>query len=180
MDNTALFRQGSTHAQPNLLLRNEDGRRFREVGRLPTVRGGPDKVGRGLAAADYDNDGDLDLLVTYNGGTTDLLRNDGGHARHALHVQLISRASAPNGIGARVVVTAGGRTLLRDVKAGSSYLSQNDTRVHVGLDRATAAERLEVHWPAGTRETFENVAADQILTIREGEGIVARRPMSRP
>jgi hypothetical protein len=179
MDNTALFRQGSTHAQRNLLLRNEDGRRFREAGTLPTSRDARDKVSRGLAAADYDNDGDLDLLVTNNGDRIDLLRNDGGNARHALHVQLVARGSAPNGVGARVSATVGSRTLLRDVKAGSSYLAQNDTRVHFGLDRAAAVETLTVAWPAGSTEVFRNVAANQILTIREGEGIVARRPLNR-
>jgi enediyne biosynthesis protein E4 len=184
MDNTTLFRQGSTHAQPNLLLRNEDGRRFRGAGVLPTAGGAgsatPHKVSRGLAAADYDNDGDLDLLVTNNGDRVDLLRNDGGHRRHALLIQLVARSSAPNGIGARVVATAGSRTLVRDVKAGSSYLSQHDTRVHIGLDLADVVERLEVQWPAGTTEVFRNVPANQILTIREGSGIVARQPLNRP
>ena len=184
MDNTTLFRQGSTHAQPNLLLRNEDGRRFRGAGTLPTAGGTapatPHKVSRGLAAGDYDNDGDLDLLVTNNGDRPDLLRNDGGHRRHALHIQLVARTSAPNGIGARVVATAGPRTLVRDVKAGSSYLSQHDTRVHLGLDQANAVERLEVYWPSGTTEVFRNVPANQILTVREGSGIVARRPLNRP
>jgi hypothetical protein len=179
MDDTAQFRQGSTHAQPNLLFHNEDGRHFRPAGRLPTSRNTPDKVSRGLAAADFDNDGDLDLLVTNNGDRVDLLRNDGGNARNALLIQLVAKKSAPNGIGARVIATVGSRTLVREVKAGSSYLSQSDTRVHVGLDHAAAAERLEVHWPAGSTEVFSNVAANQILTIREGEGIVARKPLNR-
>jgi hypothetical protein len=180
IDNTALFRQGSTHAQPNLLLHNEDGRHFRAVGKLSGNT--PDKVSRGLAAADYDNDGDLDLLVTNNGDRVDLLRNDlpgGGNARNALLIQLVARKSAPNGIGARVIATVGSRTLVREVKAGSSYLSQSDTRVHLGLDRAIAAERLEVLWPAGSTEVFRNVAANQILTIREGDGIVAKKPLNR-
>src|SRR5215470_9247638 len=178
MDNTALFRQGSTHAQPNLLMHNEDGRHFRPAGRLPTTGNTPDKVSRGLAAADFDNDGDLDLLVTNNGDRVDLLRNDGGNARNALLVQLVARKSAPNGIGARVVAAVGDRVLVREVKAGSSYLSQNDTRVHLGLDRAERVDRLEVHWPGGATETFRNVAANQILTIRQGEGIVARRGLA--
>jgi len=178
MDNTALFRQGSTHAQPNLLMHNEDGRHFRPAGKLPTAGNPPDKVSRGLAAADFDNDGDLDLLVTNNGDRVDLLRNDGGNARNALLVDLVARKSAPNGIGARVTATMGSRTLVREVKAGSSYLSQSDTRVHIGLDRSAAAERLEVHWPAGSTEVFRNVAANQILTIREGDGIVARKPLN--
>jgi hypothetical protein len=180
IDNTALFRQGSTHAQPNLLLHNEDGRHFRAVGKLSGNT--PDKVSRGLAAADYDNDGDLDLLVTNNGDRVDLLRNDlpgGGNARHALLVQLVARRSAPNGIGARVIATVGSRTLVREVKAGSSYLSQSDTRVHFGLDQADTVQRLEVRWPRGTPEVFANVAANQILTIREGDGIVARKPLAR-
>ncbi len=180
MDNTTLFRQGSTHAQPNLLLRNEDGRRFRSAGTLPTAGDAPAKVSRGLAAADYDNDGDMDLLVTNSGERIDLLRNDGGSARSALHVQLVARTSAPNGVGARVVATVGPRTVVRDVRAGSSYLSQNDTRVHLGLDRAAVVERLEVRWPGGATETFTNVAANQIVTVREGDGVVARRPLSRP
>jgi hypothetical protein len=180
MDNTALFRQGSTHAQPNLLMHNEDGRHFRPAGKLPTAGNTPDKVSRGLAAADFDNDGDLDLLVTNNGDRVDLLRNDGGNARNSLLIQLVARKSAPNGIGARVTATVGSRTLVREVKAGSSYLSQSDTRVHLGLDQAAAAERLEVHWPAGSTEVFRNVAANQILTIREGEGIVARKALNRP
>src|SRR5262252_6308605 len=178
MDDTAQFRQGSTHAQPNLLFHNEDGRRFRPAGKLPTSGNTPDKVSRGLAAADFDNDGDLDLLVTNNGDRVDLLRNDGGNTRNALLIQLVARKSAPNGIGARVTATMGSRTLVREVKAGSSYLSQSDTRVHIGLDRAAAAERLEVHWPAGSTEIFRNVAANQILTIREGDGIVARKPLN--
>jgi len=179
IDNTALFRQGSTHAQPNLLMHNEDGRRFRSAGTLPTQGNTPDKVSRGLAAADFDNDGDLDLLVTNNGDRVDLLRNDGGNARNALLVQLVARKSAPNGIGARVIATVGSRTLVREVKAGSSYLSQSDTRVHLGLDRAESVERLEVYWPKGTTEVFRNVAANQILTIREGDGIVTRKPLNR-
>ncbi len=69
-------------------------------------------------------------------------------------IQLVARTSAPNGIGARVIATVGSRTLVREVKAGSSYLSQSDTRVHIGLDRAAAVERLEVHWPAGSTEVF--------------------------
>jgi hypothetical protein len=180
MDNTASFRQGSSHAQPNLLMHNEDGRHFRAAGKLPTSGSTPDKVSRGLAAADFDNDGDLDLLVTNNGDRVDLLRNDGGNARNSLLVQLVARTSAPNGIGARVVATLGSRTLVREVKAGSSYLSQSDTRVHIGLDQAAAVERLEVHWPRGMTEVFRNVAANQILTIREGDGIVARKPLNRP
>lgn len=178
MDNAPLFRQGATHAQPNLLLHNDGGRRFREAGTLPTS-GARNKVSRGLMAGDYDNDGDLDLLVTNNGDRIDLLRNDGGNARNAIVLDLVADRSAPDGIGARVLVTTGGRTLVRDVKAGSSYLTQNDTRVHVGLNDAAAADRVEVHWPGGTRDTVVKIPANTLATIREGKGIVAQRAFDR-
>src|SRR2546423_15515945 len=98
-------------------MRNEGGRHFRAVGKLGNAK---NKVSRGLAAADFDNDGDLDLLVTNNGDRVDLLRNDGGNARNALLIQLVAKKSAPNGIGARVIATAGSRTLVREVQARAS------------------------------------------------------------
>lgn len=178
MDNTTAFRQGSSHAQPNFLMHNEDGRRFRQAGSLP-ARQGLDKVSRGLAAADYDNDGDLDLLVTNNGDRIDLLKNVGGSSQSSLLIKLVARTSAPDGIGARVTATLGSRALLREVKAGSSYLSQSDTRVHLGLGGATVVDRLQVRWPGGATEDLRNVAAGQILTIRQGDGIVARARLNR-
>jgi enediyne biosynthesis protein E4 len=178
LDNAPQFRAGSTYAQRQLLFRNTTMRRFVEVGRNAGPAFSTTKVARGLATGDIDNDGDLDLLVTTNGGNAELLRNDGGNRGNALIVRL--RGAAPNtdAIGARVRVTAGGRTQLRDVKAGSSYLSQNDLRAHVGLGAATAAERVEVRWPSGRTETVTNVAANHIVTIEEGKGLVARQPFT--
>ena len=76
-------------------------------------------------------------------------------------------------------MTAGSRTQRRDVKAGSSYLSQSDVRVHVGLGTATRADRIEVQWPGGPMETLRDVPANQIVTVRQGEGIVAQTPLRR-
>jgi hypothetical protein len=76
-------------------------------------------------------------------------------------------------------VTTGSRTQIRDVKAGSSYLSQNDLRAHFGLAAAASADRIEVVWPSGRTETLTNVSANQIITIKEGNGIVAHKPLSR-
>jgi hypothetical protein len=76
-------------------------------------------------------------------------------------------------------VTTGSRTQIRDVKAGSSYLSQNDLRTHFGLASAASADRIEVVWPSGRTETLTNVSANQIITAKEGNGIVARKPFSR-
>jgi hypothetical protein len=179
LDNTALLRPGSTHAQRKLLFRNTGAGRFGEVGRLSGSGFMAETVGRGLATGDIDNDGDQDLLVTNNGGPVELLRNDGGHAQNSVLIQLVGRTSNLEGIGARVRITSGGRTQVREVKAGSSYLTHSDVRAHFGLGRSGRAERLEVRWPGGRTEVLQNVAANQIVTIREGDGIVRQVPFVR-
>jgi len=176
LDNAPKFRPGSTYAQRHLLFRNTTQRRFVEVGRQSGPGFDALKVSRGLATGDIDNDGDLDLLVTTNGQDAELLRNDGGNRAHALLVDLRSAAPNTRAIGARIRATTGSRTQMRDIRAGSSYLSQNDLRAHFGLGTATIVERLEVQWPSGRVETIPSVAADQIVTIQEGKGIVDRTP----
>ena len=177
IDNAPLFRAGATHAQRNLLFRNGGQRRFVEAGRAsgPGFQG--EKVSRGLATGDLDNDGDLDLLVTNNGAAPDLLVNDGRSAGGALLVRLIGTRANRDAVGTRVRAGIAGRTLVREVKTGSSYLSQNDPRLHFGLGAAARVDRLEVVWAPGRVETFPDVAANQLLTIREGEGIVTAVPL---
>ena len=179
MENAPQFRAGATHAQRNLLFRNLAPRPFVEVGR----RAGPgfalEKVSRGLMSGDIDNDGDLDLLVTNNGQTADLLRNDGGSGNNALIVRTIGTRSNRDGIGAQLRLTAGERTQIREVKAGSSYLGQNDPRQHFGLGTLTRVDRLEVRWPSGRTEALQDVQANQIITVREGDGMIDRVPFVR-
>ena len=171
----------SGHQQRPLLLRNVGSRRFQEVGRLVGSAFAEPRVGRGLAAGDIDNDGDLDLVVTSNGGRADLLINDGGNSAHSLLVRTIGTTGNRNGIGARLVMKIGTRTLVREVQSGSSYLSQNDARAHFGLGAAAKADRLEIRWPGGRVDVLKDVQAGELLTVREGEGIIARerfRPIS--
>ena len=177
LDNAPLFRTGSTYRQRKLLFRNTSLRRFTEIGRTTGTAFSVERVGRGLAAGDVDNDGDLDLIVTNNGEPAELLRNDGGNRGTALLVRLRGTRNA-DGIGARIRVTTGGRMQTRDVKAGSSYLSQSDLRAHFGLGAATTIDRLDVQWPTGATETVHNVAANQIVTIEEGKGLVDRVPFT--
>jgi hypothetical protein len=179
LNNAPEFRTGSTYLQRKLLFRNTTLRRFVEVGRVSGPAFAAAHVGRGLAVGDIDNDGDLDLLVTNNGQDAELLRNDGGNNANALTVQLRGAAGNTQAIGARVRLTTGSGTQMRDVKAGSSYLSQNDLRAHFGLGVAARADRIEVQWPSGRRDAVANVPANQIVTIEEGRGIVARQPFSR-
>jgi hypothetical protein len=180
LDNAPQYRAGSTYLQRKLLFRNETGRRFTDVGRTSGAVFAAERVGRGLATGDVDNDGDLDLLVTNNGQDAELLRNEGAPGSHALLLRLRGAGGNTGAIGARVLVTAGSTTQRRDVKAGSSYLSQNDLRVHVGLGAATQADRVEVRWPSGRIDTWSAVAAGQLLTVEEGRGITGRIPLHRP
>jgi hypothetical protein len=171
MDNAHAFRAGATHAQRNLLFHNQTGRRFVETGRQTGPGFALEKVSRGLASGDIDNDGDLDLLVTNNGQTADLLRNESSRG-NALLVRLIGTASNRDAIGATLRLFAGGRVQMQQMKAGSSYLGQNDVRLHFGLGSAAAADRIEIRWPSGRSETLSKVAANQIVTVREGEGVI--------
>jgi hypothetical protein len=178
MANVTQLRVRGTLAQRKLLLRNT-GERFVDA----TKTAGPgfalEGVGRALAAGDVDNDGDLDLLVVNNGGRPNLLRNDGGNAAPALLVRVVGTAGNRSGIGTRLTLTAGGRRQVREVQSGSSYLAQHDLRAHFGLGSAVRAERLEIRWPDGSTEAVASLAANQLVTIRQGQGIVERTPLAR-
>ena len=108
IDNTAVFRPGSSHAQRQLLFQNTNGRRFAEVSRQAGPGFAAQTVGRTLITGDIDNDGDVDLVVTNNGGALDVLRNDAARDRHALEVRVVGVRSNRDGIGARVTITARG------------------------------------------------------------------------
>jgi hypothetical protein len=176
IDNTAMFRAGSTHAQRKLLFQNTNGRRFAEVSRQSGAGFGRDDVGRTLIGGDIDNDGDVDLVVTNNGAAPEVLRNTGGNTRNSILIRVVGGPSNRDGLGARLTVTAGGGTQVREVKSGSSYLGQNDLRVHVGLGESARIDRIDVRWPAGRTETIRDVAVNQIVTITEGQGMTGRVP----
>jgi hypothetical protein len=188
IDNTAVFRPGSSHAQRRLLFQNTNpstslkagARRFVEISKQAGPGFATPAVGRTLITGDIDNDGDVDLVVTNNGGALEVLRNTAGHERHALAVRVAGGRSNRDAIGARVTITAQGRTQMREVKSGSSYLGQNDLRVHFGLGDVTRVEKIDVRWPTGEVETIRDVAADQIVTVTEGKGATARVPFSGP
>jgi hypothetical protein len=171
-----------TYAQPPSLFENDGKGAFREIGaRAGAFFQRPD-TGRGLAVADYDNDGDVDFTVSANGRRATLLRNDGGNtAGHWVSLRLVGTRVNRNALGAMVTVTAGGRTQVREVRASSSFMSQNDMRLHFGLAGATRVDRIEVRWPGREArvERLGPVPAGQFLTIREGAGIVERRASGR-
>ncbi len=169
-----------SYAELPLLFRNKGGGRFEDVsGKL----GGPFRqpiVGRGAAYIDYDNDGDLDLVLTTSNGPARLLRNDGGNGNDVLRIKLVGTRSNRDAIGAKATVRLAGLVpQTRMVKSGSSYLSQSELPLTFGLGKPTANKsvRVEISWPSGKKEVLERVRANQAITVREGQGIVAGAPI---
>ena len=169
-DNVEMFDPGYTYPQRNHLFRNQGDGTLSEI----SSQCGPglslNKVSRGVAFVDYDNDGDIDILVTNSNQTPDLLRNESSNQNNWLNLRLVGTASNRDAIGARVKIFAPGlEPQLREVKSGSSYLCQSDMRLHFGLGKASIVTRIEIRWPSGLDDTFEGIAPNQFLEVREGE-----------
>jgi hypothetical protein len=168
-----------TYAEPPHLFRNLGKKRFEEA----TSKVGRDLrreiVGRGVAYGDFDNDGDLDLLITTNNGPARLLRNDGGNQNNFLRIRTVGSVSNRDGIGAKVSVKlANGASLWNMVRSGSSYCSQSELPVTFGLGKVEKVSRVEVTWPSGRKDVVSDVDANQAITIQEGKGVIANQPMS--
>jgi tetratricopeptide (TPR) repeat protein len=152
---------------PHLYWNKGPDEGFFEVGAEAGLRTNPPGVGRGAAFADYDADGDADLLILRHGGRARLLRNDstGGHW---VGFKVRARSGHPSGIGARIVVRADDRSYLQEAGAGPSYLSQNYSDLLFGLGEATRVERVEISWPGGRREVWSDLGVDRLWDLEEG------------
>lgn len=160
---------------PRMVWRNQGNGTFLQVGRELGPAISERHVSRGAAFGDFDNDGDLDILIMNRNEPPSLLRNDAPPGNHWLKVRLEGTKSNRSAIGSRVVLKYDGKIQVQPVTSQVSFLSSSDPRLHFGLGRATTAD-LQVYWPNGISEKFLNVAADQLITIREGQGIVKGRP----
>jgi hypothetical protein len=169
-DNIELF-SDATYAQQNLLFQNRKNGKFADMSAETGLAGLARKVGRGAAFGDYDNDGDIDIFINNSNQTPNLLRNDGGNRNHWLMIQTVGTKSNRDGIGTRIQVTVGALSQIKEVRSGSSYLSQNDLRALFGLGGNSKVDRIELRWPSGMTETFFDVKADQLLIITEGQGM---------
>ena len=159
---------------PRVVFRNLGGARFEEL----TDEAGPaiaiPHASRGCAFGDFDNDGDLDIVIMNMNEPPSLLRNDNSGRNHWLKIQVETTTSNRSGFGTRVTARYGGRVQVQELICQSSFLSVSDKRLHFGLGPETSAS-LEVRWPSGAKQTFPNVPANHLVTIREGTGIVATR-----
>ena len=163
-DNIAEIDPIGMYAQPNQLFLNDRGVRFSEK---PDAAIAQQKVSRGAAFGDMDNDGDVDIVVSNLKDTPTVLRNDDGNTSQWLAVKLIGTHCNRDAIGARVTVVSEGLTQMREVKSGSGYLGQNDLRLHFGLGAATSIDTLTVRWLCGSVQTLQNVETNQVLVISE-------------
>jgi hypothetical protein len=179
-DDIAVVQPALRYAQPMGVYRNIGNLKFENVS---TKLGGAIQkavVGRGLAYADFDSDGDLDLVITANNGPARLLRNENANQNDVLRVKLIGTKSNRDAIGAKVTVTTNaGAKLTRMVKTGSSYLSQSEFPLTFGLGKAGGVKSMvvQIAWPSGRKESVSNVKPNQFVTIQEGKGIVSAAPI---
>ncbi len=179
LDNIELMSDIVTYKQPNQLFENVGDGSFVDA----SARSGPGldilKASRGLAAGDFDNDGNVDLLVANIAQRPDLLRNEGNNGGNWLMVKLVggarrtasegSQRSNRDGIGARVTVVAGDLRQVKEVHSASSYLSASDLRVHFGLGKRQRVDLVEVRWPAGGVDRIKGIVANRLLVVKEGE-----------
>jgi hypothetical protein len=160
---------------PRLVFRNRGDGTFVQLGDETGPGISARHMSRGCAFGDFDNDGDLDVLIINQNEPPSLLRNDAPAANHWIKVRLEGVKSNRSAIGARVVVRYSGKIQVQEVLSQASYLSSNDPRLHFGLGAATTTD-IEIRWPLGLTESFRAIAANQLVTIREGQGIVKGRP----
>jgi len=157
--------------EPLQLFRNIEGRSFQQVANQAGLNDGPLQSRRGIALGDINNDGNLDFVVFNVDGPPSLFINESHNQNHRVLFRLVGTKSNRMAIGARVTVTAGGLAQIDEVRGGGGYNSSNDTRLHFGLGTAAIMSRIEVRWPSGFVQEFQNVPADAIYEIVEGGGI---------
>jgi enediyne biosynthesis protein E4 len=180
-DDIAVVQPTVRYAQQPGVYRNKGGKKFEDVSsklgralRVPVVA-------RGAAYGDFDNDGDLDLVITANNGATRLLRNDNGNANDMLRVKAVGTRSNRDAIGAKISLTTNkGDHLFAVVKSGSSYLSQSELPVTFGLGKPEADKivKLDIVWPSGRKESISGIKANESITVTEGKGITLRQPIA--
>jgi hypothetical protein len=167
------FKDATSYRQRLLILQNEQGRKFRDVGEETGLSNLEKHVARGAAAADFDNDGRVDIAVVNLDEAPSLIRNVFPSDNHWLRIRTVGKRSNRGGIGARIEVTTGELKQVDWVHTGGSFLSQNDVRAHFGL-RSNKRADVKVYWPSGAVDTIRDVDVDRDIVVEEGTGLVDR------
>ena len=168
-----------TYKQPKLLYRNLGDGRFEDVSANAGSAVRAENLGRGCAFGDFNNDGNVDIVINNLDGPPSLFRNDQGNKNNWIMIKCIGTRSNRSAIGTRVRVTAARHSQIDEVMSGGSYYSQSDLRLHFGLGKAIKVEKIELAWPSGLKESFSNVEANQLLIVKESKGIVERKRYGR-
>ena len=155
------------YGQEDQLLENIDGEKFVDVSLNRGEYFKKEYVGRGTCIGDYDNDGDMDVLIVNLNDRCRFLRNNKGNQNSWLILRLIGTSGNRDGIGARIKISSDGREQITQKKSTTGYLSQNDPRIHFGLGKSEMIERIEINWPSGKVQVLENITANQILEVIE-------------
>ncbi|MGH9905855.1 MAG: CRTAC1 family protein, partial [Pyrinomonadaceae bacterium] len=170
-DMVEVLTAGVKYKEPMLMFQNV-GRAFKNV----SAQSGPvfskDYPARGLTVGDYDNDGDLDVVISNNGEGPLLLRNEGGNRNNWLGLQLIPTRSNPGAVGAMITWQAAGVKRSRLKTSGGSYLASHDPREVLGLGRAVKIDSVEIRWPSGRVDRLSNLPINTYIKVKEGEGVI--------
>ncbi len=156
-----------TYAQRNLLFQNKQNGTFTEVSQSLGPGFSFEDVSRGATFADYDLDGDIDIFVTNANTPPRLLRNDGGNRNNWLQIKMKATRSASDAVGTRVKITTGDLSQIREVQSGDGYLSQRELKLHFGIGKHNAVDKIEVLWVSGSTQIVQQVPANQVLSLQE-------------
>jgi hypothetical protein len=175
------YKLGVKFESPRLVYRNLGNGKFQDVSKDMGPGVNALFSSRGCAFGDYDNDGDVDVLILNMNDYPSLLRNDGGNKNNWINIKLLGTHCNRTAVGARVRVVTGKHAQIDEVHTGTSVMSQSDLRLSFGLGASTQIDLIEVKWPTTQKvESFSNIAANQFLTIKEGQGIIKREKPNRP
>ncbi len=159
------------YREPIQFYRNQGDKTFSEIADAVGLNDGALQSRRGTAFGDINNDGNIDVVVYNVGAPPSLFLNETKNANHRVLFRLVGTKSNKEAIGARVTVVTAKATLIDEVRAGGSYLSTNDVRLHFGLGSESTIKKIEIQWPSGLKEELKNISADAIYTVVEAQGI---------